>query len=70
MKNLVENVHFPGELSGKYRYFSQYHFEFRRYRLSEISFVLKALTTLIISMKKSSAVKGAYGYINSEFERR
>ncbi|ERL84532.1 hypothetical protein D910_01962, partial [Dendroctonus ponderosae] len=28
-----------------------------RYRLSEISFVLKALTTLIISMKKSSAVK-------------
>lgn len=29
-----------------------------RYRLSEISFVLKALTTLIISMKKSSAVKG------------
>ncbi|KAJ8914767.1 hypothetical protein NQ315_013270 [Exocentrus adspersus] len=28
-----------------------------RYRLSEISFVLKALTTLIISMKKASAVK-------------
>ncbi|XP_050313877.1 protein MON2 homolog isoform X2 [Anthonomus grandis grandis] len=28
-----------------------------RYRLSEISFVLKALTTLIVSMKKSSAVK-------------
>ncbi|CAH1153236.1 unnamed protein product [Phaedon cochleariae] len=28
-----------------------------RYRLSEISFVLKALTTLIISMKKSTAVK-------------
>ncbi|KAJ8933043.1 hypothetical protein NQ314_014283 [Rhamnusium bicolor] len=28
-----------------------------RYRLSEISFVLKALTTLIISMKKATAVK-------------
>ncbi|XP_066259075.1 protein MON2 homolog [Euwallacea similis] len=28
-----------------------------RYRLSEISFVLKALTTLIVSMKKSSVVK-------------
>ncbi|XP_076261833.1 mon2 homolog, regulator of endosome-to-Golgi trafficking [Rhynchophorus ferrugineus] len=28
-----------------------------RYRLSEISFVLKALTTLVISMKKSTAVK-------------
>ncbi|XP_028146572.1 protein MON2 homolog [Diabrotica virgifera virgifera] len=29
-----------------------------RYRLSEISFVLKALTTLIISMKKATVVKG------------
>ncbi|CAG9855474.1 unnamed protein product [Phyllotreta striolata] len=28
-----------------------------RYRLSEISFVLKALTTLILSMKKATAVK-------------
>lgn len=34
-----------------------------RYRLSEISFVLKAVTTLIISMKKVPADKGGYFFL-------
>ena len=32
-----------------------------RYRLSEISFVLKAVATLIVSMKKAPPVKGEEG---------
>lgn len=31
---------------------------FFRYRLSEVSFVLKAITTLIVSMKKAAVDKG------------
>lgn len=37
-----------------------YNLLFFRYRLSEISFVLKALTTLVISMKKAGIDKGNY----------
>jgi C-terminal region of Mon2 protein len=35
-----------------------------RYRLSEISFVLKAVATLIISMKKAPPTKGEGNFIN------
>lgn len=41
-----------------------------RYRLSEISFVLKAVATLVISMKKAPPAKGMFSmdieYIYSE----
>lgn len=37
-----------------------YSYVFFRYRLSEISFVLKAVTTLVISMKRASVGKGSY----------
>lgn len=39
------------------------YFLFFRYRLSEISFVLKAVATLIISMKKAPPAKGKFSVI-------
>lgn len=51
MRSLVENVLYLGKNSIKENKII-IHLLFCRYRLSEISFVLKAVTTLIISMKK------------------
>lgn len=42
----------------KKRFFLNNFFYYFRYRLSEISFVLKAVATLIISMKKAPPAKG------------
>lgn len=40
---------------------------FSRYRLSEISFVLKAVATLIISMKKAPPAKGKWSTDDASF---